>query len=177
MKAIIGLGNIGNGYKNTYHNVGFMVADALSKKVNSKFDLEKCKSVIAKSEYCGEEFIIAKPTTYMNRSGFAVDELMRKFKVKAKDIIVIADDIDLAVGKARFRVKGSGGTHNGIRNVVDVLKREDFARIRVGVGKDPSMPLDAYVLSNIDPQKREEINATIEKVVNFWIENSVFPWL
>ena len=167
MKAIIGLGNIGNGYKNTYHNIGFILADYLAKRVNAKFDLEKCKSLIAKCEYSGEEFLIVKPTTYMNRSGLAVDEIMRKFKVKAKDVIIVADDIDLTVGKARFRISGSAGTHNGLRSIVSVLQREDFSRIRIGVGKDLSMRLDEYVLSPIDPQKKEELNKVIEKVTDF----------
>lgn len=167
MKAIFGLGNIGNGYKNTYHNIGFMLVDVLAKRLKAKFDLEKCKSLIAKCEFNGEEFLLVKPTTFMNRSGLAVDEVMRKFKIKAQDIIIVADDIDLNVGKARFRISGSAGTHNGLRNIVEVLKREDFQRIRIGVGRDPNMRLDEYVLSNIDPHKREEINIIIEKVADF----------
>lgn len=170
MKAIFGLGNIGNGYKNTYHNIGFMLVDMIAKRVKAKFDVEKCKSLIAKCEYAGEEFLLVKPATYMNRSGLAVDEVMRKFKIKSKDIIIVADDIDLPVGRARFRLSGSSGTHNGLRNIVEVLKREDFSRIRVGVGRDENMRLDEYVLSNIDPHKREEINQTLEKVAGFILD-------
>ena len=161
MYAIVGLGNIGNGYKNTYHNIGFMVVDNLAKELGIKFDTEKCKSMLGFGQIGEEEVVLVKPTTFMNLSGNAVDEVMRKFKIKKQNIVVILDDIDLPRGKIRYRASGSGGTHNGLKNIVNVLKTEDIARLRVGIGKDDKMDLADYVLSKIDPYAMQEIAPTI----------------
>ncbi len=166
-KVIIGLGNFGGQYANTYHNLGFMVVDALAKRFNQLFDIDKCKSLIAKFEVDGEDVLIVKPKTYMNRSGIAVDEVMRKFKVKMKDIIIVVDDIDLDCGKIRFKVDGSAGTHNGLRNIVEVCKREDFKRLKMGVGRDAGVKLEDYVLSKIDFYKREIISKAVQEACNF----------
>ena len=167
MKAIIGLGNIGKGYDNTYHNLGFKVVDDLAKKLKIKFDLEKCKSKIAKAQIGEEEVIIAKPTTFMNLSGQAVDEICRKFKIKTKDLFIVCDDIDLDCGVYRFRTSGSAGTHNGLRDVIKVLGKENFNRVRVGCGYDGSEPLKDFVLSPIDPHKKEVLAKVIDSASDF----------
>lgn len=170
MKAIIGLGNFGKGYDNTYHNLGFKVVDDLAKKLKVKFDLEKCKSKIAKAEIADEEVIIAKPTTFMNLSGHAVDEICRKFKIKIHDVFVVCDDIDLDCGTFRFRTSGSAGTHNGLRDIIKVIGKEDFNRVRIGCGYDKSMPLKDFVLSPIDPHKKEVLAVVINKASDFLLD-------
>lgn len=170
MKAIIGLGNFGKGYDNTYHNLGFKVVDDLAKKLKVKFDLEKCKAKIAKTEIGGKEVVIAKPTTFMNLSGYAVDEICRKFKVKINDVFVVCDDIDLDCGVFRFRTSGSGGTHKGLKNIIDVLQKENFNRVRIGCGYDGSSPLKDYVLSPIDPHKKELLAKVIDSASDFLLD-------
>ena len=175
MKIIVGLGNFGKGYDNTYHNLGFKVVDDLAKKLKVKFDLEKCKSKIAKAEIAGEEIVIAKPTTFMNLSGQAVDELCRKFKVKLKDVFVVCDDIDLDCGTYRFRTSGSAGTHNGLRNIIAVMGKEEFNRVRIGCGYDRSVPLRDFVLSPIDPHKKELLAKVIDSASSFLMQEVIKP--
>lgn len=170
MKVVIGLGNFGKGYDNTYHNLGFKVVDNIAKKLKIKFDLEKCKAKIAKCEIGGQDVILAKPTTFMNHSGQAVDEICRKFKIKIRDVFVVCDDIDLDCGVYRFRTSGSAGTHNGLRDIIRVIEKEDFNRVRIGCGYDRSVPLRDFVLSPIDPHKKEELNKVIECVSDFLID-------
>lgn len=149
MKIIVGLGNPEGKYNNTYHNVGFSVVDMFVENNRIKFNKKKCKSVLA----VGDDFILAKPQTYMNLSGDAVSELKRYFKVKNSDILVVLDDIDMEKGKVRFRLDGSAGTHNGLRDIVN--KVGATPRLRVGVGRDKNMDLADYVLSYIDPQSKQ----------------------
>lgn len=170
MYAVIGLGNVGNGYKNTYHNIGFMVVDKLASELNAKFDMVKCKANIAKCEIGDNEVLLVKPTTFMNLSGHAVDEVMRKFKIKRNQLIVVSDDIDLSAGKLRYRASGSGGTHNGLKNIIEVIGSNEFPRLRVGVGQDRSMDLKDYVLSKIEPHKLEVIKPTIDDAVKIIID-------
>ena len=147
MIIIVGLGNIGREYENTYHNLGFMVVDNLAKKLSTTFSTEKDKALVAKSFYNGQSILLAKPTTYMNNSGQSVALLKKRYK-DAK-IIVVVDDIDLPAGKLRFREKGSSGTHNGLRSIVSYIG-EDFERLRVGTGRDASLDLADFVLSKIN---------------------------
>ena len=162
MIAVVGLGNIGNGFKNTYHNMGFMVADELAKRLNVKFDIDKCKASIAKTEYEGEEVLIVKPKTYMNNSGFALRQCLDFYKVGMENVIVIYDDVDLPVGKLRLRQKGSAGGHNGIKSIISCGFSNEFDRIRVGVGKDPKIPMIEWVLSKFRETEKEELDQGIE---------------
>ena len=175
MKAIIGLGNFGKGYENTYHNLGFKVVDDLAKKLKVKFDLEKCKAKIAQTIIGNEEVIIAKPTTFMNLSGHAVDEICRKFKIKISDVFVVCDDIDLDCGVYRFRTTGSAGTHNGLRDIIKVTGKQEFNRVRIGCGYDRSVDLKDFVLSPIDPHKKELLYKVIDSASNFLLEAVTTP--
>ena len=135
---VMGLGNPGMKYKNTYHNVGFMVIDALCKRLKVKADVKECDALTCKANYKGVDFVVAKPQTYMNLSGEAVKKLVRKYGVdEQNELIVCYDDIDLPIGKLRIREEGSAGTHNGMRNIIYLLGRTDFPRIRVGIGRPP----------------------------------------
>lgn len=147
---IIGLGNPDKKYEDTYHNVGFSVIDRLAELIDVKFKTSECKSITACYYSSGKKIILAKPQTYMNLSGEAVIELIGKYKAELEDILIIFDDIDLDIGAIRVRKDGSGGTHNGMKNIVDILSTKRIPRMRIGIGKPPeNFPLINYVLAKI----------------------------
>ena len=167
MKIIVGLGNPEGKYTNTYHNVGFSVLDFFAKKNGLKFNKNKCRAILA----FGDDFILAKPQTYMNLSGDSVYELKKYFKVPLSDILIVLDDIDLPKGKIRFRMAGSAGTHNGLRDIVN--KVGSTPRLKIGIGRDENMNLADYVLSTIDSKSKEILAVSyatasdlIEKFIN-----------
>ena len=153
MVIIVGLGNIGSRYSDTYHNVGFNVVDKLAKKLGVVFSKEKYKAMIGEGMYNGQKILLAKPTTFMNNSGEAVSLL--KQKNKEARIMVVVDDIDLPVGKIRYRESGSAGTHNGLRSITSFIG-QDFERVRVGIGRDESKDLADFVLSKIEDKDKFE---------------------
>jgi len=161
MKLIVGLGNIGKDYEKTYHNMGFLTIDKFAEKNGFAFTKEKCNALVAEGRIDNEKVVLAKPTTYMNNSGLAINELMRKNGCELKDLLVIVDDIDLPCGATRFRKKGSSGTHNGMRSCVEHLQSEEFARLRMGVGK-PDVPLIDFVLKKIDNEHWTLLSSAIE---------------
>ena len=137
MWMIVGLGNPGKEYARTRHNVGFDVIDVLSQRHNIPLRKSKCKATIGEGFINGEKVILACPETFMNLSGEAVSPLMQFYKIEPSHLLVIYDDIDLAEGRLRLREKGSAGTHNGMRNIIYQLGRDDFPRLRVGIGRPP----------------------------------------
>lgn len=132
---ITGLGNIGDEYANTRHNIGFIVADALAADLNGKFSIGRHASIL-ETRLKNKQLLIIKPTTYMNLSGKAVKYWMDKEEIPLENILVITDDVDLDLGSLRLRAKGSGGSHNGLSHIIETLGTTDFARLRVGIGKD-----------------------------------------
>lgn len=170
MILIVGLGNPGMKYKNTYHNVGFMAADVLAKKCKVKIAKSECDALTCKATYKGVDFVIAKPQTYMNLSGEAVKKLVRAYDVdKAKELIVCYDDIDLPVGKIRVREEGSAGTHNGMRNIVKELNTQEFIRVRIGTKTEElanhEVELIDFVLSKVDFANKQVLNDAIDVAV------------
>lgn len=161
MKLILGLGNPGSVYDGTYHNIGFMAMDRLSEKVNIPFTKAKFHAIIGEGEINGEKVLLAKPMTFMNNSGLAVKEIVSFYKIKSQDVIVFCDDIDLDKGVSRFRERGSAGTHNGLKSIVNLIG-PDFMRIRIGAGNDNSMDLADYVLSKIDDDSFALISSAID---------------
>ena len=157
MKLIVSLGNPEGKYSNTYHNTGFNAVDFFAREHGLKFSTKKCKAEIAK----GDGFIIAKPQTYMNLSGDSVYELKKYFKIPLSDILIVFDDIDLPKGKIRFRLAGSAGTHNGLRDIVN--KVGITPRLRLGIGRDSNMDLKDYVLSTVDQASKEIMQETYLK--------------
>lgn len=157
MKLIVGLGNIGENYSKTVHNAGFMVVDKLAEEFCFSFKNRGCDSDYAEFKNETDKFIIAKPRTFMNESGKAVKSLMKKFGIKIQDVVIVNDDIDQEPGYVRIRKTGSAGTHNGLKSVIAETGSVDFARVRVGVGKQkPHQDLASYVLSKMhmsDEQK------------------------
>ena len=165
MKLIVGLGNIGNEYQGTRHNVGFSTVDKLADKLNLSFNLEtKFKGMIAKANLNGETVIILKPTTYMNLSGESVHAVMNFYKINIEDIIVICDDLDMEVGKIRFRTKGSAGGHNGLKNIIAHTGTEVFNRIKIGISRDKYIPVVDWVLGHFKAEDQEKIDKAFDKV-------------
>lgn len=154
MKLIVGLGNPDKEYLNTFHNLGFMGADEAAKIFGADFTKEECRALVAKARFGTEKILIAKPLTYMNRSGESVREIISYYKIDLKDLVVIYDDFDLPKGVLRIRESGSAGTHNGMKSIIKELKTENFARIRIGFnqGDDCPVPLINLVLSGISKE-------------------------
>lgn len=167
MKIIVGLGNPEPKYAHTHHNMGFLVLDCLASRLGVKFKTRECDSITARAYVNGEPIILAEPQTYMNLSGVAVKQLLGKYKINSADLIVTFDDIDLPRYTVRFRERGSAGTHNGMRNIIQKIGTEDFPRVRVGIGRPPEhVPLTDYVLAEVPMSDREQMAETIEKAVD-----------
>lgn len=164
MKIVFGLGNFGDKYAYTYHNMGFLTAECLADKLGLKFKKKECDGLIAEGFRGGERLLIVKPLTYMNLSGQCVKQVVKKYKADMKDVIVVFDDIDIERLTLRVRLSGSGGTHNGMRNIIDVMGTEQFARVRVGIGRPPEyVPLADYVLSEVPRSDRQAFYDLIDR--------------
>ena len=162
MYLVVGLGNPEEKYLNTFHNMGFMCVDRLVQKLGATFTKGECRAVTAHARVNGEKVIVAKPVTYMNLSGYAVQELCHKYKIEQGHLIVVYDDLDIAVGKLRIRQNGSAGTHNGMKNIVQMLSTEDFPRVRVGIGKDTPMATIDYVLSQVTDEDHKVLDTVLD---------------
>ena len=137
MYVIVGLGNPGRKYEHTRHNVGFDVLEILSQKYDIPMLKLRCKAVVGEGTIRGHRVALCQPQTFMNLSGESVVQLVNWYKPEEDQLIVIYDDVDLPEGKIRFRPSGSAGTHNGMRNIIYLLGRENFPRVRVGIGRQP----------------------------------------
>ncbi|MFZ3065857.1 MAG: aminoacyl-tRNA hydrolase [Nitrospirota bacterium] len=155
MKLIIGLGNPGNEYKQTRHNVGFMVIDELASVYNIAVNKKRYKSFFGKGSINDIEVVLAKPQTFMNLSGDSVAQMIKGLNLSADDLIIIHDDMDTEVGRLRIRDKGSHGGHRGIKSIIDAIGTDSFVRIKIGIGR-PRAGMDSsdYVLSNF---KKDEL--------------------
>ena len=142
--------------------MGFMAVDRLADKLGVAFTKGECRAVTAHAKVNGVKVIVAKPVTYMNLSGMAVQELCHKYKVEKGHLMVVYDDIDIPIGKLRIRINGSAGTHNGMKNIVQMLSTEDFPRVRVGIGKDTPMQLVDYVLSQVSDDDHKQLDPILD---------------
>lgn len=167
MKLIVGLGNPGSKYQKTRHNIGFMVIDEMLKKIGETARLDsKFVAETALVNIGGEKVCFAKPSTYMNLSGEAIQKIMAYYDVSIDDLLVIVDDVNLETGKLRLRETGGHGGHNGLRNIIGLLHTEGFKRVRIGVDNDTRMPLDQYVLGNVT----EDQWITLQKSIHLSVE-------
>lgn len=162
-RLVIGLGNPGPDYAGTRHNAGFLVVDRVAAEVGVEVDLEAAHSVVAEGRWRGQGLALAKPLTFMNRSGQAYAALLRRYRLEPADVLVVYDDLALPVGQIRLRAKGSAGGHNGVQSVIDTLGTSEFPRLRVGVGDSfpPGGQVD-YVLSPFDDDEREAVGAALD---------------
>jgi len=156
MKLVIGLGNPGRTYDGTRHNIGFDVVDLIAARHRVEWESAPADALIGKWRVASA--LLAKPLTFMNLSGQAVGDLVRFFKVDLGDLLVVVDDVHLEVGRLRARVNGSAGGHNGLKSVIGLLGTDEFARLRVGVGRGESgRDLADHVLAKFDPIERETV--------------------
>ncbi len=168
MKLIVGLGNPDLKYKNTFHNLGFMAIDKVAELSGVQFNKEKCRAMVAEFKVGGEKIILAKPLTYMNLSGESVRELLSFYKIDLSNLLVIYDDYDLPKGEIRIRENGSAGTHNGMKNIVQLIGNTNFPRIRIGFKQDGEfkIPLIDYVLSGIKDNDKPLFSKAIDTAGN-----------
>ncbi len=168
MKLIAGLGNPGAQYRGTRHNVGFEVVDRLASRHGAAFGAAKVDGLIARIRLPGgtEDALLLKPLTYMNLSGEAVQGLAHYFKIDAPDILIVADDVNLPLGRLRVRKTGTEGGHNGLRSVAQMLGTIDYPRLRVGVGGSGGRELADHVLSRFAPDEIPGIEAAIARAAD-----------
>lgn len=162
VKLIVGLGNPGPRYENTKHNLGFWVINELLLKLQLSRLVPLCKSLVARTEWHDSQVIFAKPMTYMNNSGQAVNMLVQNFDISPNDLCVVYDDLNLDIGVLRMRKAGSDGGHNGMKSIIHHLGTQDFPRLRVGIGKVEGDWMD-YVLNEFSAAEREDINWAIPR--------------
>lgn len=162
---LVCLGNPGDQYENTRHNVGFMVADQLGERCRLPIQKLKFKALTNIFTISGEKVLVMKPVTYMNLSGEAVRPAADFYKIPPEHIIVISDDTALDVGKLRIRKGGSAGGHNGLKSIIQHLGTDQFPRIRVGVGKKPHPDYDLadWVLGKFQGEDKKAIDAAVER--------------
>ena len=165
-KLIVGLGNPGDKYFETKHNVGFMLVDQMAKSLNLTFSHDKIfQADIASTFLNGEKVYFVKPTTFMNESGKAVHALLTYYGLDIEDLLVIYDDLDMEVGKIRLRAKGSAGGHNGIKSIINHIGTQTFYRIKIGIGRPKQgMSVVHHVLGKFD----------IEEAVNDYLVEENF---
>ncbi len=162
MYIIVGLGNPGQKYERTRHNIGFLTVDELARRMQVIPNKLKFKALTAEGRIGTEKVFLVKPQTFMNLSGQSVRDIMEFYKISHDKLLVIYDDIDLEVGKLRIRKQGSSGTHNGMRNIIYLLGYDDFPRFRIGIsGKHRRGDLAYYVTSNF---AKEEISVMAEVI-------------
>ena len=166
MKIIVGLGNPGAQYANTPHSVGFETVDAIAAAAGVEWEEKRqFKCLWSRVSIAGQSCLLVKPQTYMNLSGESVAPLVKYSNATAADLLVVQDDIDLAVGKLRIRKAGSCGGHNGIRNIIERLGTPAFTRLKIGVGKDRSNVI-GHVLGKFDPETRTVMDRVVAEAVN-----------
>ena len=164
MKLLIGLGNPGEEYKKTRHNIGFEVIDALADKWGIPLNQAKHKGLYGVGYANGKKVVLLKPMTYMNLSGESIAAVMNFFKIDTEDIVVLYDDLDLETGKIRLRQKGSAGGHNGIKSTIAHLGTQEFNRIRIGIGRPQNgMSVTNHVLGRFRQEEWEQLLPAIDK--------------
>lgn len=163
MKLIVGLGNYGVKYAATRHNVGFMVLDEVARKLNVLNFKQQFKAEVALITVKQEKVLLMKPLTYMNLSGEAVIAACNFYKIATEDILIIHDDLDLPVGKLRLRQKGSAGGQKGMGNIMQHLHTQELCRIKVGIGRNPLIPVVDYVLGKFSAEDQQVLNPIIDQ--------------
>ena len=166
MYIIVGLGNPGDKYAKTRHNVGFNVIDLLAKEYSIDVSRIKHKALTGEGRVGTEKVILVKPITYMNLSGESVADICNYYNIDLENLIVIYDDIDLDIGKIRIRKKGSGGTHNGMRSIIKCLGSNEFPRVRVGISRPQNgRYLADFVLSRFSKEDEKNLQESYEHAV------------
>jgi PTH1 family peptidyl-tRNA hydrolase len=177
VKLVAGLGNPGDEYRGTRHNVGFEVVDALARRAGADFETAPARALQAKWRHPDGLVILAKPLTFMNLSGGAIRSLCQFYKVDTPDLLVVCDDVNLPLGRLRARSTGTEGGHNGLRSVAETFGTIEYPRLRVGVGRgDQRRDLADHVLARFDADERSGIESAIARAadaVETWVSRGM----
>ena len=176
VKMVVGLGNPGREYADTRHNIGFRVVDSLAQKLKIDVKKRKFAARFGRGESGDKKLILLKPWQFMNRSGSAVAKAMAFYKLSVGGLLVVSDDMALAVGAIRLRAKGSAGGHNGLADVIEKLGTDQFGRLRVGIGKSDRVDDVDYVLSRPSEKERLLLDKATERAqeaVLCWVEHGI----
>lgn len=163
MFIIAGLGNPGKRYENTKHNVGFITLDQLAEKHEIKINKIKHKALVGEGRIFDQRVLLVKPQTYMNLSGQSLREVFNYYKPEIENFIVVYDDVDIPMGRIRIRPSGSAGTHNGMRSIIYDLGRDDFPRVRIGIGGERRASLRSYVIGGFKKEEKQKMEEAIIK--------------
>jgi PTH1 family peptidyl-tRNA hydrolase len=167
MKLIVGLGNPGEEYQRTRHNIGFQVVNCIAASRAVAIRRELCGALTGEWTEDSTRIVLAKPQTYMNRSGASVKDLLTEFNASPADLVVIYDDLDLPFGRIRIRPQGGAGGHRGMASILDDLGGADFVRVRIGVGRPPEgIEAADYVLSPFTAAEADRLDGVIERAVD-----------
>ena len=162
MKLIVGLGNPGSEYRDTRHNIGFLVIDELARRWNTAASREQFEALIVKTMFDGAPVMLAKPLTFMNLSGHAVSALAGYYKVEPAEVLALTDDVALPLGRLRARREGGAGGHNGLKSLIEQLGTQSFPRLRIGVGRgDDRRDLADHVLGRFEADERDTVSAAV----------------
>lgn len=179
MKLIVGLGNPGMEYQFTPHNIGFLAVDRIAGQCGVMVDNRHCKALTGRTRIGNDEVLLAKPETYMNLSGMSVLELVRKHEVAQQDVLIIYDELDLALGTIRVRQRGSSAGHNGMQSIIDALQTEEIARIRIGVAPDdPRKGGAKYILAPFRKSQMVAVDEALDltaQAVNVMVNEGIAP--
>ncbi|MEW6001651.1 MAG: aminoacyl-tRNA hydrolase [Nitrospirota bacterium] len=166
MWVLAGLGNPGRKYSRTRHNVGFMVIEEIAGRCGIDLEKKDRKYRIGRGHINGEDVILIEPLLYMNRSGIVIKDILSEFKIPPEKLIVIHDDLDSEIGRLRIRRKGSSGGHKGVESVIENIESKDFARLKIGIGRDPTMSSEDYVLSKFRKDDLPLVKAAVERAAD-----------
>ncbi len=167
MKLIVGLGNPGREYKKTRHNIGYMLLDKIALDKGISFDKERFNAKYLEYTYKDEKILMIKPLSYMNLSGEVVVKYVQYYKIDIGDILVIQDDLDLAVGRYKLMFKHGDGGHNGIKNIISNLNSKEFLRLKIGISKNTYIDTKDYVLGKFSGEELKIINNTFSLLKDF----------
>jgi peptidyl-tRNA hydrolase, PTH1 family len=174
---IVGLGNPGREYKKNRHNVGFQIVDHFAARHGLEFSRQQSNAVIASGNIAGCAITLAKPMTFMNRSGGPVSALMRFYKIEPEQLLVIVDDLDLPVGTVRLKPDGGSGGQNGMKDIIARLTTQGFPRMRIGIGRPPGkMDSAAYVLQDFSADQQAIIDVVYERAgdaAETWLRDGI----
>ena len=173
MKLIVGLGNPGNEYDKTRHNIGFMCIDEVANYFNVSFDSNKFKGLYTELKYKNEKIILLKPQKYMNLSGEVIRDFVNFFKINIDDRLIICDDLDTEVGTYRLRYKGSSGGHNGLKDIERHLSTQEYKRLKIGISNNKDIDTKDYVLGKFSKEELELIKPIIQimpKIIKDFLE-------
>ena len=165
MKLVVGLGNPGKEYENTRHNIGFMAIDKILNYYNLEMKKEMLDGMYVQSIINNEKYIFLKPSKYMNLSGTVIKKYVDYFNIDVEDILVIHDDLDLELGKIRLRLKGSSGGHNGLKDIENNLKTNEYKRIKIGISNNKNIDTKDYVLGHFNSDEKVIIDNTLNTLL------------